>query len=176
MRNGHSAIAETLLCCKAGVDAAGKDGRTPLHRACFTGQTSVVRTLLARKVCFSLRPLGCDSYDLLKTYLCATFNNAPRILLASQANAERADKSGQSPMQLAVREAHHAAVLALIEGGANSDAVACLDLTDFGLESLPTALGRCINLKVIFSPCPFPHFVGCCGGRVILKTDCRTSF
>jgi ankyrin repeat protein len=119
---GNARQVEILLKQGAAVNAADKDGVTPLHKAAFSGhRRAVVEKLLAGGALVD----AADKDANTPLHEAASGKDTAIIvekLLAGGASVDAADKDGKTPLHKAALGGHTAVVEKLLAGGASVDA------------------------------------------------------
>ena len=114
---GHLARVRELCDWRADIEAADKDGYTPLYYASFRGHLDIVRELLARGA--NVNAVSNEGYTPLVSSSCWGHVEVVRALLAAGADKRRVNNFGETAVSLAGTEhgttpATRAAILALL--------------------------------------------------------------
>jgi ankyrin repeat protein len=117
---GHEAVVKLLLGKGANVDAADKDGRTPLSYAAESGHEAVVKLLLEKGANVD----AADKYGRTPLLIAARIGHevVVRLLLEKGDNVNAVDKDGRTPLSYAAGNGHEAVVKLLLEKQANVNA------------------------------------------------------
>ena len=132
-RTGKLARVRELGDWRADIEAAEKNGRTPLWCASFKGHPDVVRELLARGANIEAAS-NCSATSLFVASQNGRLN-VVRELLAHGANAEAAANSGATSLFIASQSGHLDVVRELLARGANIEAAASLGATSLIIAS-----------------------------------------
>jgi ankyrin repeat protein len=143
--SGEHQFVQALIAAGAHTSVADKDGRTPLFLSASNGQLACVQALIAaRSVVDTMDHKG--SSPLFVSAACG-HTTIVQALLAAKADANKPVVDGTTALQVAIERTHAETALALIEGGAITDTLTCLDLSGLGLNTLPSALSCATNLQ-----------------------------
>ncbi|QWF19049.1 ankyrin repeat domain-containing protein [Lysobacter capsici] len=115
---GHTDSARALLEGGADPNRAGPDGKTPVHLAAFADDPELLRTVLAHGGKPDVRNTQTDATPLESALLGGNPTQL-QILLDAGADPNQADRNGDTALHVAARTNAGAALLLLLERGAN---------------------------------------------------------
>lgn len=95
----------------------GRFDKTPLHEAAESGRSDVVHILLDANANVNAR----DNNGDMPLHLVADDADSTRALIDAGAFLEATNNDGQTPLQAVVDGIRYAAILQLLEAGANKD-------------------------------------------------------
>ncbi len=111
---GDKELLALLIAAGADVNAAGKDGRTPLYRAASEGRSECVKLLLAAPG-IDVNKANKDGNTPLNWAIWNGRSECVRLLLAAPGiDVNKADKDGETPLYRAAWKGHSACVKLLL--------------------------------------------------------------
>lgn len=121
IRQRRVASVEALLEGGADPNRTNSRGDTPVHAAAFSGDSAVLRAVLAHGGDADARNPNTGATPLIQAVLSPNPDQAS-VLLDAGADPDRADRNGETPLHVAGRTNTGAAVLALLRAGARAAA------------------------------------------------------
>lgn len=143
---GYREVVELLLSSKADVNAGTNDGITPLHLAARIGRKDIVGLLLANGAAVNAKDITAGDTPL---HWAAIYCNkdAAELLLANKTEVNASNRGGLTPLHMAARWEHQAALAAYASRMMHHSRVNVYPEIDTDMVTLLLANGAEINAK-----------------------------
>jgi len=134
----HAAYGGDYQCAKelvdygADVNMAREDGETPLHAAAGNGRTEVMKLLLSKGANVN-SAMEDGKTPLMRVHDAPGKQDNVKLILRAGAHLEARDKNGRTALMLAIGDCRTSKVEALLEAGADVNAVSWMRETPLAI-------------------------------------------